>query len=329
MNEKALTLNDLVEAARPKFELIRAEDDTGVDWQKESVFAYQALTKNRFTMETAQKNPDSVKLAMVNVASIGLSLNPALHYAYLVPRGGAICLDVGYRGLIKIATDSGSIKWCKAELVYEGDEFEYLGPSQLPIHRQADPFNEKIGSADGLRGVYCVARTHDGDYLVEKMNRKELIQIRDEASAAGNKGPWLSYFGEMCKKSVIKRAQKTWPMSQQHERLQQAVSFMHETEGSDFKEETHRFKKGEKEQIIEQMRGYLAAGDDMGVAQLVSEYDADPRESEENELQSMRFWSLFTSQERNCIHRLLNDKTIELDRIQMKREDLNRPLEES
>ena len=109
MSDQPLKLYDLIDAAKPKFELILAEDDTGVDWEKESVFAYQALSKNRFTMDVARQNPDSVRLAMINVASVGLTLNPALGYAFLVPRDGAICLDIGYQGLIKIATDTGSM----------------------------------------------------------------------------------------------------------------------------------------------------------------------------------------------------------------------------
>ena len=148
------------------------------------------------------------KNAVINVAAVGLSLNPATHYAYLVPRGGKICLDISYRGLIKIATDSGSIKWAKAELVYEGDDFEYLGPSTIPNHKQADPFGPHSGTMLGLIGVYCIAKTSEGYFLVEKMSVAELIKIRDEASAAAKKGPWTTYPGEMCKKCVIKRAQK-------------------------------------------------------------------------------------------------------------------------
>ncbi len=339
MTDQPMTLYNLIEQAKPKFELILAEDDTGVDWEKESVFAYQALSKNRFTMDVARQNPDSVRLAMINVASVGLTLNPALGYAFLVPRDGAICLDIGYQGLIKIATDTGSIKWAKAELVYQGDEFIYKGPATPPEHNIHNPFGGYRGKTitdkeHPLIGVYCIAKTHDDDYLVELMNADEIIKIRSEAKSMMNEksrhhSPWFenNYPGEMAKKTCIKRSQKTWPKTQRHERLQQAVSFMNETEGSDWKEETHRFKPGEKEQIVDQMRQYLSAGDDLGVAQLVTEYVPDPRDSEENELQGMRFWSLFTSQERNCIHRLMNDKTIELDRIQMKREDLNQPLE--
>lgn len=315
-----------VDSARDQFEAI-IENNPSVDWASESMFAYQMVSANSYIMGIAQKNRESVKNAVINVAAVGLSLNPATHYAYLVPRGGMICLDISYRGLIKIATDSGSIKWAKAEMVYKGDEFEYLGPSTMPIHKQADPFADRHGTDQDFIGAYCIAKTYDGDFLIEKMSAKEIFKIRDEASAAAKKGPWLTYFGEMAKKCVIKRAQKTWPMSDQHERLQTAVNVINETEGSEWGEEKHRFQPGEKVEIIEQMRTALARGDGLGVAQLIDEYDANPAESEANEIQSMKFWALFTSSERACIRALMEDSTVEQSRLSMGRPDLNEPIE--
>jgi recombination protein RecT len=312
-----------VDAAKDRFEAI-VKNNPAVDWESESMFAYQMISANSYIFDIAQKNRESVKNAVINVAAVGLSLNPATHYAYLVPRAGGICLDISYRGLIKIATDSGSIKWAKAELVYDGDEFEYLGPAIMPTHKQADPFGSRNGTETGLIGVYCVAKTHDGDFLVEKMSVTELTKIRDEASAAAQKGPWKTYFGEMCKKCVIKRAQKTWPMSDQHERLQTAVNVINETEGSDWVETAHRFKPGEKVLIIEQMREALSRGDAFGVLELVEEYSSsNPDDIEE----SSKFWALFNSSERACIERLTNDNKVKEDRLAMGKPELNEPLE--
>lgn len=322
MNE--LVKNDpytIIDSAKDKFSKILAEDDTGVDWEKESVFAYQAIIKNDYTLRAAMENKASLKMAMINVASVGLSLNPATSYAYLVPRGGAICLDISYLGLIKIATDSGSILWAKAELVYDTDEFIYKGPSQMPEHN-ANPFDRNRGE---VVGVYCVAKTCDGDYLVETMAIDEVYKIRDEASKAAKNGPWKTYPGEMTKKVVIKRASKTWPKTQQHERIQKAVEVINETEGSEWAEETHRFKPGEKLQIIGNMRECLRRGDDVGVAQIVDEYDADPAQSSENEVKSMKFWALFNSTERRCINSLLNDNRVKEARSTTP--ELNEPIE--
>ncbi len=308
-----------VDAAKGQFENI-VKHNPSVDWESESMFAYQAISANSYIMGIAQKNRESVKNAIINIASTGLTLNPATHYAYLVPRGGMICLDISYRGLIKIATDSGSIKWAKAELVYSGDDFSYKGPSRMPEHN-SDPFGRDRGD---VAGVYCVAKTVDGDFLIETMTIDELTKIRDEASAAANKGPWKSYFGEMCKKCVIKRAQKTWPMSDQHERIQTAVNVINETEGSEWAETKHRFKAGEKVQIIEDMRTALASGDDLGVAQLVGEYSSSDADRTE---ESMKFWGLFSSSERSAIKSMTDDNIIKQDRLAMGKPELNEAIE--
>ena len=239
---------ELIDRAKNQFLKISENENTGINYEKESVFAYQALVKNDFTLKTALENPNSVKLAVINIASVGLSLNPATSYAYLVPRDGAICLDISYQGLIKIATDSGSIMWAKADLVYSSDKFEYHGPAAMPVH-VADPF----GDRGDFVGVYCIAKTHDGDYLVETIKADEILRIRDESASikhaksdyAKNLSPWTRYFGEMAKKACIKRASKTWPKTQQHERIQKAIEVIHETEGSDWEP----FTREEREQF--------------------------------------------------------------------------------
>ena len=320
-----------VDAAKDQFAAI-VEKNPAVDWESESMFAYQAVSANTYIMGVAKSNRESVKNAVINIAACGLTLNPQLHYAYLVPRDGGICLDISYQGLIKIATDSGSIKMAKAELVYKGDEFVYKGPFEKPDHNIDKPFDDFRGKyIENLEGVYCVAKTQDDDYIVELMTAAEIYKIRDEAkSMSSDKGkrssPWAegNYPGEMTKKACIKRSSKTWPKTNQHERLQKAVSVINETEGSEWAETTHRFKPGEKVQIIEDMRTALSSGDDLGVAQLVGEYSStDPDRTEE----SMKFWGLFSSSERASIKRMTDDNIIEQDRLTMGKPELNEAIE--
>lgn len=198
-----------------------------VNYDKESIFAMQALMKNSFAMDTANKNPQSVHLAMINVASTGLTLNPANGYAYLVPRDGQIVLDISYKGLIKIATDSGAVVWARADIVYSDDQFTYHGPAKMPDHT-ADPFKAERGE---IVGCYCIAKTKDGDILTEVMPMLELAKIRAKsmAYAKKNSGPWVEWFEQMAKKAVIKRASKTWPYTD--DRLAQAVEVANEGEG--------------------------------------------------------------------------------------------------
>jgi recombination protein RecT len=198
-----------------------------VNYDKESIFAMQALMKTDYAMSVANKNPQSVHLAMINVASTGLTLNPANAYAYLVPRDGAIVLDISYKGLIKIATDSGAITWARADVVHEKDSFTYHGPASIPDH-QADPFSHERGE---IIGAYCIAKTKDGDILTEVMPMDELAKIRDKSMAYAKKksGPWVEWFDQMAKKAVIKRASKTWPYT--NDKLAQVIEVANESEG--------------------------------------------------------------------------------------------------
>ena len=221
MNDK-VTVRDIVVKAQEKF-----TPDCGVSFSKEQTFAIQQLEKNEHIYNIALNNKKSVLMAMANVANVGLSLNPATKYAYLVPRDGAIHLDISYIGLIKIATDTGSIKWAKAEIVRENDTFTYKGINALPEH-EMNPF----GDRGEVIGVYCVAKTVDGDYLTDTMSLKEINEVRATSKAQGSQySPWNTFFTEMCKKTIIKRASKTWPKTDRMERLDNAIHVINQHEG--------------------------------------------------------------------------------------------------
>lgn len=219
-----------ISAVQKKFVEIVTKAQTGVVFEVESMFAMQALAKNDYLAGVATKNLPSLRNATINVASVGLSLNPVTQYAYLVPRDGAICLDVSYKGLLKLATDCGSILWGRAELVYEKDTFRYRGPSTPPEH-EAEVFSDDRGK---FIGVYCVAKTAEGDFLVDVMNAKEIEQVQNTSKTTNADTPWKRWFGEMAKKTIIKRASKTWPRSDKNERLAQAIQIVNEHEGIDF-----------------------------------------------------------------------------------------------
>lgn len=133
---------DLIKKQEARFLEMDAANGKLLDFTQECLFARQQILKNDFTLKVASQNGNSLQAAILNVAAIGISLNPASQHAYLVPRDGAICLDISYRGLVKLATDSGAIKWAKVELVYENDTFSWNGPAEAPTHN-ADPFSER------------------------------------------------------------------------------------------------------------------------------------------------------------------------------------------
>jgi len=209
-------------------------------YESEKGFAIQLMDNSPYLKKAAMENPRSLMQAMANVASIGLSLNPAEKLAYLITRNVKVAdgkwetrvhLDVSYMGFVRLATDSGSIKWVQAACVYSSDEFIDNGPGEKPTHK----YNAFAKDRGDFVGVYCVAKTHDGDYLTTIMPADEVLAIRDRSEAwkRSKSGPWATDFSEMAKKSVIRRAFKTWPRTDERRMtmLAEAVEISNQNEG--------------------------------------------------------------------------------------------------
>ena len=195
--------------------------DESVVWEKEKQFAIQAITANSYLAGIAQKNQASLQNAIINIASIGISLNPALKHAYLVPRKGGVCLDLSYRGLLHLAQSSGVILWGQCKIVRANDTYQNAGLSKEPSH-----LSNTFGDRGEIVGAYCTVKTIDGDYLTEEMSIQEIFDIRarSEAFKKGN-GPWKTDEGEMIRKTVVKRAYKYWPKC---ERLGTAIQMLND-----------------------------------------------------------------------------------------------------
>ncbi len=216
---------DFVKQQEPLF--TGAVTDQSVVWAKESQFAIQLFQKNDFLAKTAIANPTSAQNAIINLAAIGISLNPASKLAYLVPRDGMVCLDISYMGLLHIAQSAGVIKWGQCKLVHTSDTYENLGLDKAPGHKY-NPYATPDDRGSVIGG-YCTVKTADGDYLTEEMSLAEIEEIR-KVSKAGTapKGPWVNFWSEMARKTIVKRAYKYWPRS---DRLDNAIHAINEYEG--------------------------------------------------------------------------------------------------
>ena len=218
-------LIQFVKQQEPLF--VGALTDSSLTWAKECQFAIQLFQRNQKLAETAVANPTSAQNAIINVAAIGISLNPASKLAYLVPRDGMVCLDISYMGLLHIAQSAGVIKWGQCKLVHASDQYETLGLDKAPAHKYA-PFATPDERGPVIGG-YCTVKTADGDYLTEEMSYAEIEEIRKVSKAGSSaKGPWVNFWSEMARKTIVKRAYKYWPRA---DRLDNAVDVLNETEG--------------------------------------------------------------------------------------------------
>jgi recombination protein RecT len=245
---EATSIIEAVDGAQERFNSIAP---VNIKFEAEKGFVAQILNNTPYLMQVAKESPNSLLQAMTNVASIGLSLNPAKKEAYLISRNvkvktdngdqwkSRIFLEPSYMGLCNLATSSGRIQWVQAYPVFEKDTYVDHGAGMKPDHA-FNPFSKDRGE---FIGCYCIAKTDGGDYLVDVMSAEEVYSVRDRSESWKNKvkeaakgkkvsgGPWETDFLEMAKKTVVRRAFKMWPKTEAMSRLENAVDLSKNNEG--------------------------------------------------------------------------------------------------
>jgi recombination protein RecT len=199
---------------------------TEKDYNREINFAIQAIRGNDLLQKCDEQ---SIRNAIVNVALVGATLNPALQQAFLIPRKGKCCLDISYRGLCKIAVDSDSVYDIDATAVFEGDEFYYemgLQPALNHVPKMHEDDKDKK-----LKAVYAIATLHHGIKKFVVLDKEKITRARK--SAQYDK-VWAAHEDEMAKKTAVKLLYKLLP---QTERMSTAVSVINEHEGLVVKDE--------------------------------------------------------------------------------------------
>jgi recombination protein RecT len=224
----------VAESARDRFLALAPEKV----WNQEIEYAMQILGNNSL-LQTADK--DSIRNAIVNVATTGTTLNPVMKLAYLVPRkiGGKMmcCLDFSYMGLTGIAIDSGSVKHIDAFLVYDFDKFEAEIMNGAVNYRHTPSISPPAGYLEyekfwkHFQGGYGSALLADGTRILGAFMPKEKIEKAMKTSkTVSDTTPWRTHSDEQARKTILKHFTKTLPKT---ERLSYAVAALNEHEGID------------------------------------------------------------------------------------------------
>lgn len=214
------------------------------EFHKEVSFAIQHIHKNPYLK---QCTPVSFLRAVINLAQVGLTLNPISKLAYLVPRYNTkekaleCCLEPDYRGLVKLLTDAGSVKSVAVNLIHEGDQIDIDMATEQKVMKHVPHF--LTGKPKGkILGVYSLAILPDNSRHIEPMSYPDIMEIRDrsesyKAFADGKVKSciWVSDEGEMCRKTVLKRHTKYLPKSNAMEKLDTAIELDNQVHG--FREE--------------------------------------------------------------------------------------------
>lgn len=118
-------------------------------------------------------------------------------------------------GIIKKMRNSGELASIVSHEVYERDEFRYRLGDDESIEHVPYLGGDEPGK---MIAVYAIAKLKDGTIQREVMTRAQVEKVRAVSRAGGN-GPWVSWYEEMARKSVVRRLSKYLPMSTEIEDL--------------------------------------------------------------------------------------------------------------
>lgn len=148
---------------------------------------------------------ESIANTLMDMATMGLSMQKK--QCYPVAYGNKLQCQVSYHGNKAMAHRYGA-KTINAEVIYEGDEFEYHiedGVKVLDKHIQSF---ENIDT-DKIVGAYCVITMYDGSKLMEVMNINQIKTAwRKGYGYKPDSGTHKEFTDMMAKKTVTSRACK-------------------------------------------------------------------------------------------------------------------------
>lgn len=171
----------------------------------------------RFALMDFQKStqlqkcsPESIYLALIACAQVGLEPGGIRQEAFIVPYGSTATFQLGYRGILRLARETPGVSKVSANVVYDRDDFDVdLGTDAKVKHR---PF---LGGDRGdIVGAYAFAMFASGELDVEFMSRADLDKIKANAHTSRSDSPWKLWEDQMFRKSPIRRLGKRLPLGE-------------------------------------------------------------------------------------------------------------------
>ena len=176
---------------------------------------FMGLVFNEFnrTPKLLQCTPTSLVAAVRTAAAMGLEIGISGE-SYLVPYGDQVQLIPGYRGLMKMAYNSGRVALISHGLVYKGDVFSHKMTNKGSVFEH----EAKYESADDkdIAYAYVIIRLIGVDEpvveVMPKLGRNGIDAVMARSAASRN-GPWQTDYAAMATKTVLRRALKFVPTS--------------------------------------------------------------------------------------------------------------------
>lgn len=194
---------------------IKEKEQFGLTFPKNYNYTNEFMSAMLILQDTVDNNKKpvlqscsraSVENALVEMVTSGLSMQKK--QCYPVAYGGKLQCQKSVYGNTCIARRYG-LKDIAAEIIYEGDVFEYEiidGKKRIVTHKQDF---ENIDN-DKIRGAYAVATMNDGSILTEVMNIKQIKQAWKQGFGyrENGNGTHQKFTDQMAMKTVKNRLLK-------------------------------------------------------------------------------------------------------------------------
>lgn len=142
-----------------------------------------------------------------------LGIEPDGRRAYLIPYGKTCQLIIGWQGLVELAKRNGDVVDVRADVVREGDLFDYnMGAVEKHVPHFLRRDTAKPSGAGVVYAAYATAIYRDGTTHSEVLSAEEIDDVKRRSKASGS-GPWVDFWNEMAKKTAVRRLCKWLTLS--------------------------------------------------------------------------------------------------------------------
>jgi recombination protein RecT len=170
-----------------------------------------AITAATTTPALLRCDARSVAGCIVQASLLGLEPSTVLGEAWLIPYEKTCKLVIGWKGLLKLARNSGELQIVNAQEVREKDVFEFEdGLDPFLRHKRAPGGPEERGP---VVAYWAGAVLKGGGRQFVVMTRAEVEAHAKKYSRTFGSGPWKTEFDEMAKKTCLRKLCKYLPAS--------------------------------------------------------------------------------------------------------------------
>lgn len=235
----------------------------------------------RIVMNTVLEKPEFLRMDRQSLFSAALrcaadGLFPDGREAAMIAYGNQITYQAMVGGIYKKLRNSKEIANLFSDIVYDGDEFS-IWTDENGKHLEHRPkLGLKRGKSDNAIAVYALVKMRNGEIDYEIVTKEEVENIRSKAKAP-NSPAWRDFWGEMAKKTIIKRLAKRLPLSTDVQEF-----FKRDNEDNfDLKQNSTKNSESRRNEILNMaiagqpmVEDFRQSSDDVSEAEIVSDKPA-------------------------------------------------------